>query len=136
MSYEGNGKAIISCDGVEILAPVANFSANNTTITEGVFSFADLSTNEATSWDWTFEGGTPSSSNSQNPTVVYNTSGTYDVTLIVSNEAGTDTKKITDYITVEAASSAPVANFSANNTAIIEGESVSFTDLSANDPTS
>ncbi|MGI6718741.1 MAG: M14 family zinc carboxypeptidase [Bacteroidales bacterium] len=136
LSYEG-WKAIISCDGVEILAPVANFSANNTTITEGEsVSFTDLSTNGPTSWNWTFEGGTPSSSNSQNPTVVYNTSGTYDVTLIVSNEAGTDTKKITDYITVEAAGSAPVANFSANNTTIIEGESVSFTDLSANDPTS
>ncbi|MGI6718740.1 MAG: PKD domain-containing protein [Bacteroidales bacterium] len=137
-NYSG-WKAIISCEGGgEIIeSPVANFTANATTIDEGSsVNFTDLSTNEPTSWSWIFEGGTPSTSTSQNPTVVYNTAGTYDVTLTVSNAGGTDTKKITNYITVNSVVETPVANFTANATTIDEGGSVNFTDLSTNEPTS
>ncbi len=134
-TYQG-WKAIISCDGVTF-APEADFIADNTTIVEGEsVNFTDKSTNNPTSWNWTFEGGTPSSSTSQNPTVVYNTPGTYDVTLKVTNEGGTDTKKLTNYITVTEAVEAPIADFIADNTTITEGESVNFTDKSTNNPTS
>ncbi|MGH7233864.1 MAG: C10 family peptidase, partial [Candidatus Saccharimonadales bacterium] len=44
-----------------------------------------------TGWKWTFNGGTPSTSNLQNPTIVYSTSGIYPVMLIVTNANGTDT---------------------------------------------
>jgi PKD repeat protein len=64
-------------------------------------SFTDLSANNPTSWSWTFQGGSPSTSTSQNPAVTYNTPGTYDVSLTVSNEAGNDTKTVNGYITVE-----------------------------------
>ncbi|WP_163325186.1 PKD domain-containing protein [Draconibacterium mangrovi] len=120
-----------------VMAPVASFSATPATINEGSqVSFTDLTTNQPTSWSWTFEGGTPSASEDQNPKVVYSTPGTYDVTLTVTNSGGTNTKTITNYIQVIDTVEAPVAAFTANNTIIAEGQSVTFTDQSANTPTS
>jgi PKD repeat protein len=85
--------------------PVANFTGSPTTITEGQsVSFTDTSTNNPTSWAWTFTGGTPSGSTSQNPTVTYNTAGTYSVSLTATNSAGSDTETKTNYITVNTAS--------------------------------
>jgi PKD repeat protein len=119
------------------LAPVANFVANNTIINAGgSVNFTDLSTNTPTGWSWTFAGGTPGTSNAQNPTnIVYNTPGVYNVTLVATNGFGNDTELKTGYITVNATGTAPVANFSANNTIINAGGSVNFTDLSTNTPT-
>ena len=116
--------------------PVADFTADTTTVMAGgSVSFSDLSTNNPTSWDWTFEGGTPSSSNDQNPTVIYNTPGTYDVILSVTNAAGSDTETKVDYITVTAPQP-PIADFSASSTSISVGDSINFTDQSQNNPTS
>jgi PKD repeat protein len=116
--------------------PVADFTADNTTImvTESV-QFTDQSTNYPTSWDWTFEGGTPATSTEKNPLVTYNTPGVYDVTLTVTNSAGTDTITKVDYITVTALQP-PIADFSASSTDIAAGDSVTFTDQSLNNPTS
>jgi len=120
-----------------VSAPVASFSATPATVNEGSqVSFTDLTTNQPTAWSWTFEGGTPSASEDQNPKVVYSTPGTYDVTLTVTNSGGTNTKTITNYIQVIDTVEAPVAAFTANNTIIAEGQSVTFTDQSANTPTS
>jgi lysyl endopeptidase len=84
------------------LPPVADFSASPTTVEVGNnVQFTDLSTNTPTSWSWTFEGGTPSSSTAQNPVVTYNTIGTYNVTLTATNSAGSDTETKVDYITVQ-----------------------------------
>ena len=53
------------------------------------------------SWSWTFEGGEPATSSLQNPTVTYNQTGTFDVTLTVTNGNGqTETITKSDYITV------------------------------------
>lgn len=83
------------------LAPVADFSTNTTSITTGQsVSFTDQSTNSPTSWSWTFTGGTPSSSTAQNPTITYNTTGIFPVSLTVTNSGGSDTKTKTGYITV------------------------------------
>ncbi|WP_340113598.1 PKD domain-containing protein [Maribellus mangrovi] len=118
-------------------APVANFTADNSIITEGEsVSFTDASTNTPTTWSWTFEGGSPATSTAQNPTVTYSTAGTYNVTLTAGNADGSDTKIMTDYIRVNAPVIAPVANFSANQSTITAGESVTFSDLSTNTPTS
>jgi len=43
-------------------------------------------------WNWSFPGGTPSSSNEQNPSVTYNQAGTYPVTLTISNNTGSDSQ--------------------------------------------
>jgi len=82
--------------------PVAGFSADETNVLFGsTVNFTDASTNSPTSWSWSFEGGTPSTSTTQNPSVVYNTPGTYNVTLTATNAEGNDTETKTDYITVQ-----------------------------------
>ncbi|HYQ58205.1 MAG TPA: PKD domain-containing protein [Draconibacterium sp.] len=117
-------------------APVANFTSTSTAITKGQqVDFTDRSTNSPTSWSWTFEGGTPATSTEQNPTVTYNTTGTFSVNLFVSNAEGNDTKAETAYITVTEPVAAPTANFSATPAVINEGSEVSFTDLTTNEPT-
>lgn len=78
----------------------SNFEADEMVVCAGsTVNFTDLSTG-ATSWNWTFEGGTPATSTDQNPSVVYSAEGTYDVTLEVSNGSATNSTTITDYITV------------------------------------
>lgn len=85
----------------EAVPPVADFSASETYITAGnSVTFTDLSTNMPTSWSWTFEGGTPATSNEQNPTVTYEEPGIYSVTLVATNDFGSDTETKTAYIEV------------------------------------
>lgn len=91
------------------LPPVANFAADPTEgCTPLVVTFDDLSTNTPTSWLWTFEGGTPSTSTNQNPIVTYNSPGSFDVTLKATNAQGSNTVTFTNYITVN---EAPFADF-------------------------
>ena len=82
-------------------APVADFTADLTSIIEEEsIVFTDLSQNNPTSWEWTFEGGTPETSNDQNPEITYSNEGVFDVSLTVSNSFGSDSYIIEDYITV------------------------------------
>ena len=91
------------------VVPTADFTSDLTSIYEGeTVVFTNQSTGGATSWNWTFNGGTPSSSTNQNPSVIYNTAGVYDVTLISSNTIGDSNPETkSGYITV---SEAPIAN--------------------------
>jgi gingipain R len=67
-------------------------------ITGGFVTFTDNSTGNPVSWNWSFQGGTPATSTLQNPVITYNQKGTFDVQLIISNGAATDTIDKTDYI--------------------------------------
>jgi len=81
--------------------PVANFTADQTTVLVGsTVHFTDLSSNNPTSWSWTFSGGTPSSSTTQNPSIVYNTVGDYNVSLTATNAYGSDSETKNLYIHV------------------------------------
>ena len=84
--------------------PIANFTATPTNVVEGgTVSFTDNSSdggNAITSRSWSFSGGTPSTSTATNPTVTYNTAGTYNVSLTVTNSNNSDTETKTGYITV------------------------------------
>ncbi len=85
-----------------LLPPLADFYTSNTTVS--VYSdieFTDLSENNPTDWDWYFEGGTPETSTAQNPEVMYESPGVYDVELTVTNSAGSNTTLKEDYIVVE-----------------------------------
>ena len=83
-------------------APTTNFnSSNNTPCIGSCITFNDLSAGTPTSWAWSFINGTPTSSTNQNPTICYDSIGTFDVQLIVSNSFGTDTLLISNYITVD-----------------------------------
>ena len=79
----------------------ANFSASVTEVCEGEeVQFTDASSDNVTAWLWTFEGGTPATSTEQNPLVTYDTPGTYDVTLEVTADAGSNQVVSEDLITV------------------------------------
>jgi len=93
----------VEISGSTVQPPVAAFTASATNIDVGdSVTFTDQSSNNPNSWSWTFESGTPSGSSAQNPTVTYNTAGTFDVSLTVANSAGSDTETKTNYITVNA----------------------------------
>lgn len=69
--------------------PVADFKADTTWVPAvGTVKFTDLSTNNPTSWNWTFAGGTPNVSTDSMPSIAYVNPGVFDVTLVASNPAG------------------------------------------------
>lgn len=73
-------------------APEALFRSEQSVICEGEsVSFEDLSRYNPTSWQWTFQGGSPATSTSANPTVSYANAGTYNVQLEVTNNNGSTT---------------------------------------------
>ncbi|SFN51560.1 Por secretion system C-terminal sorting domain-containing protein [Bizionia echini] len=101
--------------------PVAAFSADNETIcldTNNTVNFSDETVPNATSWLWTFEGGSPATSTAQNPTVTYAADGMYDVTLVATNSFGTNTLVLTDYISVVSGAACPACSSLTNNTEI------------------
>ena len=82
-------------------APIADFTANTTTVEEGgSVDFTDLSTGTISSRSWSFPGGNPSNSTQENPVIVYNIQGTYTVSLTVTGPGGSNTEVKTAYITV------------------------------------
>lgn len=104
--------------------PVANFSATPTTLCAGsTAAFSDMSSNSPTSWSWTFQGGNPASSTSQNPTVTYTAAGTYSVSLTATNNDGSDVETKTAYITVNAL---PVVTGTASANPVCSGASTTL----------
>ncbi len=74
-------------------------TTEDTVFTTHEVMFSDSSTGQPTSWLWEFEGGTPASSTDQNPVIIYENEGTFDVSLSVTNATGNQTTIKTDYIT-------------------------------------
>ncbi|MFK8007396.1 MAG: PKD domain-containing protein [Saprospiraceae bacterium] len=88
---------------------VAGFSSSNQTVCVGdTIQFNDNSTGTITNYDWTFAGGNPSTSNLQNPSIIYNSSGTYDVSLTITDDFGTATEMKSEYIIID---DLPTADF-------------------------
>ena len=87
-----------------IAFPQAVFTADNEAVVCGddIINFTDVSVNLPTEWMWNFGDGIGTSTD-QNPTYAYTTSGTYDITLIASNDVGSDTLILNDFITVDQA---------------------------------
>jgi len=82
-------------------APVPSFTSNITeTSTFRSIQFTGDGSNSPTSYYWTFEGGTPSTSSAKNPLVSYSAGGTFDVTLTVENEGGRNTITKQNFIVV------------------------------------
>jgi len=82
--------------------PVVDFKADSTHIFTGAdVSFSDQSSFQPTAWQWSFPGGIPTSSTDQNPeNIVYNSPGTYEVSLIATNALGSDSLIKSCYIEV------------------------------------
>lgn len=79
----------------------ADFSSTRTTICVGdTLQFTDESYNLVNGWNWTFTGGTPATSTAQDPIVVYNTPGVYNVSLTATDGGTTDAEVKNNFIRV------------------------------------
>jgi PKD repeat protein len=113
-----------------------DYSADKTTINPNQSStFTILSPSQYTIESWAFEGGTPSTSTSKNPSIKYGNFGTYDVTLNLKDKDGKSFSILKEnYITVMAAIIAPVCDFKVDQDTIYQGQVAKFSDDSKNDP--
>jgi PKD repeat protein len=104
--------------------PSANFnSSSDTACSGGQLDFYDASANGPTTWAWTFEAGIPASSSNASPqNITYNSAGTYDVTLVVTNDGGSDT--FTSSVTV---ASGPSVAMSSSSISCHDGNDGSIT---------
>lgn len=93
-------------------APMPDFKANERVICEGEsVAFQDMTyMGNPTSMQWTFSGGNPATSTSQNPIVTYNQKGNYQVELVTTNASGTAVKTSRGYISVRSQTNTPYVN--------------------------
>lgn len=120
-TYENEGVFPVSlrvyntCDTVEVtndiqilLLPNAAFTAPDSVAACGpaLVSFQNTSSENSQVFQWYFPGGSPETSGASNPEITYSTTGAYDVVLIVSNNAGSDTFQQTIHIQILAFPSA------------------------------
>ncbi len=124
----------VSSDGQLVVAPtdppIAGFYTQNTYVCQGSpIEFENTSTN-GTTYQWTFENGTPATSTDVNPQVAFPTTGAYNVQLIVDGPGGSDT--LSQIVSVEV--SLPVtADFSMNDdTLFVPNTILTCTNQSAN----
>jgi len=81
--------------------------------------FFDQSTCNPTSWHWSFLGAAIDTSSQQNPTnICYYNTGTYPVTLIVSNSTGTDTLVVSPHIIFAIAPPPPTVTVTGGDTLV------------------
>lgn len=116
---------VVSCP-----VPVALFQANSTQICPSdCINFTDQSSNMGAGgsyWQWSFPGSDSATSSQQSPSsICYQTPGTYDVQLIVTNPNGSDTLLMEDYIQVDSCL-APEARFVAEKDSICQGTCIQF----------
>ena len=116
--------------------PEADFTSNIISVPTGSgVNFSDLSKFEPTEWNWTFEGGSPSTSTVQNPqNIVYENSGLFDVTLTATNYLGSNTLTLTDFINANT-EILPEVHFSVSDTLPCTSEIVMLSDESIYNPT-
>ena len=87
--------------GTPLTLCTAKFSTERRVICAGeTITFNDESFNIATGWNWSFTGGSPATSTQQNPSVTYNTPGTYAVQLQATDGTNSNTANVASYITV------------------------------------
>ena len=108
-----------ACEGIIgtiVVAPLADFTSTADSICVGeCIDFTDLSANNPDDWAWTFTGAVTNTSTDQDPVdICYNGAGTFQVELITTNGAGSNT--ITQDIVVIPL---PVATISQNTNLLV-----------------
>ncbi len=102
LSTTGNNDIVVTryLNDIEVLS--ANFIANETEVcVNELIQFTDQSIGNVESWEWSFIGGSPETSSEQNPTVIYESAGEYDVELTVFDGTDYSTMLKEDYILVD-----------------------------------
>lgn len=139
IATNGKGAENLLKDNYIHVVPGIAFRADQTRIPFGsTVTFTDESTNNPTSWLWTFEGGNPPTSTDPNPVVTYPDEPddgliAYTVTLQVTIAGTPYTLTRDNYITVTIHK--PIADFTSDKTTIKGGELITFTSTSTNNPT-
>ncbi|MCC6281307.1 MAG: PKD domain-containing protein [Saprospiraceae bacterium] len=111
---------------VVISAPLAGFIAIPTLgCSPLTVQFSNQSSSNATTFQWQFPGGVPSSSTEANPVVVYPSAGSYTVSLTAGNSVGSDVISQSNVIEVL---SLPTVNFSVST----NGATATFSNSSQN----
>lgn len=109
---------------LNLFAPIQiSFSANPVSGCADYQVEFSNSTQNADSFQWTFEGGNPSTSSASEPIVVYESPGTFDVELIAWNDNFSDTLLFDNYIEVLGP---PEAGF----TSVLNHPGINFTNTS------
>ncbi|PLX12006.1 MAG: hypothetical protein C0594_02925, partial [Marinilabiliales bacterium] len=134
IAYNNTGNDTTTQNITVTVSPSATavFSAIETELTmdDPTAYFVNNSQN-ADSYVWLFGDG--ESTVDESPWHTYAQTGYYDVTLIAVNMlCDNDTMIIDNFIHIDQAPLAPIANFSYSTTTICEGESIIFTNLSEN----
>jgi hypothetical protein len=125
-SYGSGGTTSVIC-GIQSLS--AAFQTNQAQICQSnnCINFNDNSNGNPVTWEWSFPGATPSSSNVQNPSnICYSSPGSYPVTLVVGNGVTFDTLVSSNYITLFNTPQSPVITPS-GSTNICSGDTLLLT---------
>lgn len=90
--------SVIACN-----PPIANLIASDTLICiNDCVDFTDLTTNSPDNWTWYFFGSNTLTSSSQSQSnICYDSVGSFDVALVVSNAFGSDSLFFANYVTVD-----------------------------------
>ena len=98
----GTNRSAYEINFYEDSPPSAQIAANKLNINclNDTVQFIDHSAlrKNSASWQWSFIGGNPSSSNLEDPIVVYSSPGNYDVSLTVTDIFGTSTQYYSNFI--------------------------------------
>lgn len=125
-----NDQAIFTITVSACAGPTAVINASSLTVCAGqslVFNNASTGTN-INAWTWSFGSGLPGTANTAGPhSIQFNTVGTFNVWLQVTDDNGTDDQTI--QITVTACST-PTASFSISDDVICPGGCITFDNTS------
>ncbi len=81
--------------------PLARFEADATESCQAPLRVRfDNTSRNAISYQWTFTGGTPSTSTEKNPTVTYSSAGNFAVTLVATSGVSSSTETKTNFIKI------------------------------------
>jgi hypothetical protein len=85
--------------------------------------------NNATQWNWTFSGGIPSTASGQSVTVLFNSAGSINASVLAGNSIGNTNTTLTNPIIVNAL---PLVNILQNDTVICVDNAISLNVSGAN----
>nr|WP_223845520.1 PKD domain-containing protein [Flavobacterium selenitireducens] len=110
---------------------VSNLCGSGTITPQAVVASCSTTAISALNYNWSFPGGTPSSSTAQNPgPISYSTSGNYTISLTVSNECGSSTTATQSF----SVSASPTITNSSLNQTICSGTSTAAINLASSLP--
>ncbi len=125
LPYAGQSATAVPITDCWVFKPVSQFTGTPRTFCPGqTVQFTDSSLHEPTAIQWQFSGGNVSGSTARTPSVFFDSAGSYTVTLISSNQMGSDTLAIPGYITVYPI---PQVSLSANSLSLCAGDTATIT---------